>query len=76
MEALDESHLVDGHDFGSGTANIFIHTNSATEAFATARSVMAAMGYTEWGAAQRSLVGDEDYHRIWPVDSKQPFTLL
>ena len=74
IEALDERHLVDGHDFGSGTANIFIHTNAAPEAFAITRSVMTTMGYTEWGAAQRSLLDDEDYHRIWPVDSEEPFT--
>lgn len=75
-EALGAGHLVDGHDFGSGTANIFIHTNTVGEALDITRSVMEALGYTEWHAAERSLVDEDDYRRVWPAGSEEPFTLL
>lgn len=75
-EALGASHLVDGHDFGSGTANIFIHTNASSEAFDITRTVMETSGHTEWQAAERSLVDEDDYRRVWPLGSEEPFTLL
>jgi len=38
--ALEPVHLVDGHDFGSGEMNIFVHSDDPTAAFATARTVI------------------------------------
>jgi hypothetical protein len=34
IEALESAHVVDGHDFGSGEMNIFVHTNDPIAAFA------------------------------------------
>lgn len=40
---LDESHgFVDGHDFGSGEMNIFVHTDRPLEAFRDAESSLGA----------------------------------
>jgi len=33
MESLGEIGIVDGHDFGSGTFNIFVLTNEPTTVF-------------------------------------------
>lgn len=40
MERLDEIGVVDGHDFGSGTFNIFVLTNEPMTAFTQAHQVI------------------------------------
>jgi len=36
-ESMGEKHIVDGHDFGSGEMNIFIHTDDPDAAFDLAK---------------------------------------
>ena len=40
IEALAKRHLVDGHDFGSGTMNIFILTERLDEAFGSSKEIL------------------------------------
>ena len=44
IEALESQHRVDGHDFGSGTMNIFIYTAHLDEALATSKEILQAKG--------------------------------
>lgn len=65
---LDEAHgYVDGHDFGSGEMNLFVHTDLPLDAFRDAQAVLGSD--PRWAAvraAYRSAEGD-DYTIIWPA---------
>jgi hypothetical protein len=74
--AFDGSpHNVDGHDFGSGTMNIFIDTDEPVRAFAHANTMLNLARYPALKAAYRPFDGDE-YVVIWPEGSQQAFELL
>lgn len=67
LAELPEAHgLVDGHDFGSGEMNIFVHTELPLEAFA---DVMSTLGsHSRWAdvrAAYRGIDSD-DFVLLWP----------
>ena len=68
-------HEVDGHDFGSGTGNIFIHTNDPMGAFDLSKKVMNLTEYTMLKAAYRSFEED-DYTLIWPENSQEVFNIM
>ncbi len=70
--ALRDSHLVDGHDIGSGKMNIFIHTNDPIMAFDVARAEITAELLGGLKAAFRKLDGEE-YKWIYPMDSPGNF---
>ncbi|WP_203338307.1 hypothetical protein [Nocardioides limicola] len=65
---LAEAHgYVDGHDFGSGEMNLFIHTDLPLDAFRDAQASLGAD--SRWAAvraAYRATDGDE-YTVVWPV---------
>lgn len=72
-KALRPSHLVDGHDFGSGEMNIFVHSNDPKAAFSILRSVIpAGMLGRSMKAGYREIAG-EDYAVIWPPGSIERF---
>jgi hypothetical protein len=74
--ALDGTpHEVDGHDFGSGTMNIFIDTNDPAGAFALAKTVVDPAKYLMLKAAFRAFE-DDDYQLIWPEASDEEFHLM
>ena len=62
---LGESHEVDGHDFGSGEMNIFIHTNEPKEAFEIIKNKLIPTMGKDFTAAFRELSG-ENYTVLWP----------
>src|ERR1700756_5311917 len=68
-------HEVDGHDFGSGTGNIFIHTNDPMGAFDLTKRFVKLTNYSTLKAAYRSFEEDE-YTLIWPEDSDEEFNLI
>ncbi len=75
-DALDGTpHEVDGHDFGSGTCNIFIDTDEPIDAFALVKEIINPAEYPMLKAAYRSFEED-DYTLIWPEDSKEEFNLI
>lgn len=60
-----EDAEVDGHDFGNGEGNIFIHTNDPERVFADAKFILHALGMKQFKAAYRELKGDT-YSVLWP----------
>jgi hypothetical protein len=71
----EELAEVDGHDFGSGEMNIFIHTDNPKEMFAAIKGTVANFGWLpKLAAAYREMTGEE-YQRLWPEDATQPFDL-
>ena len=75
-DSLDDTiHEVDGHDFGSGTGNIFINTNDPMGAFELAKRVVNVSTYPKLKAAYRSF-DEDDYIVIWPKNSKEEFNLM
>jgi hypothetical protein len=66
METLGEIGVVDGHDFGSGTFNIFILTNEPTTTFAQVHQVILDEDIpNEMRSAYRGTNGEE-YVVLWP----------
>ena len=67
-ETLSPHHLVDGHDIGSGEANLFIKTASPQQAFSKIRDAME--GHPLWPKvriAYRDINGSA-YTVLWPKD--------
>jgi hypothetical protein len=75
IEELGQSAHVDGHDFGSGTANIFIFTAEPEMTFWRAKQWLQRTGKLEVVTAAHRLVDSDDYTVIWPKDSKTPFSI-
>ena len=73
---LGTSAKVDGHDFGSGTANIFIFTTEPEMTFWRVRQRLQQEGRLESVTAAHRPVNGNDYTVIWPKDSKRPFSIL
>ena len=66
IDVLSDVADVDGHDFGSGTTNIFILTNEPQAVFERARSTLEA--HERWStlrAAYRDITG-ETWTILWP----------
>ncbi|OEU65216.1 MAG: hypothetical protein BBJ57_12010 [Desulfobacterales bacterium PC51MH44] len=73
--SLDDSVLVDGHDYGSGFMNIFIHTNDPRKTFQEALQVLInANMISNLNSGYRDFDQD-DYIMLWPGDSSEPFEL-
>ena len=75
VEVLGEE-AVDGHDFGSGEMNIFILTDAPEASFNVCLLEVTQVGLPLRGAAHRIFGGEEDYKRIWPVGSPEPFEVI
>jgi hypothetical protein len=73
---LGTSAKVDGHDFGSGTANIFIFTTEPEMTFWRVRQRLQQAGRLQAVTAAHRPVDGNDYTVIWPKDSKTPFSIL
>ncbi len=70
-DGLGDIGIVDGHDFGSGEMNVFVHTDNpkpALEKIKTLLSVGANM--QEMKAGYRDF-DDDDYTAIYPEGLKQ-----
>jgi hypothetical protein len=74
VEKLSNKCEVDGHDFGSGTTNIFIHTNDPNEAFMECVAVLWNRGMKDLRAAYRAIDGDQ-YTILFPENLSQ-FTII
>lgn len=66
-ELLGDLADVDGHDFGSGEANIFIMTDDPKTTFNTVRPFLEESGaLSEMRVAYRAVESDE-FKVLWPV---------
>src|SRR5215813_8736605 len=71
--ALGSAHVVDGHDFGAGEMNIFVHSDDPEAAFAIAKTKIPAGTMARFlRAAYREIAGNH-YSTIWPPDSTDAF---
>lgn len=75
IETLKDQANVDGHDFGSGQANIFILTDEPVQTFESALQVMAKAGCLESATAAYRLTAGSDYTVVWPKGSTR-FNIL
>jgi len=63
---LKGQSVVDGHDFGSGEANIFVHTNDPHQALEELRAILSAHRlWPSTAIAYREILGTE-YRVLWP----------
>ena len=70
IEHLTDEHEVDGHDFGSGEANIFVLTNDFRKAFVELKSILEAEGFWEGVRIAYREVGKDQYSVLWPQGLK------
>lgn len=73
---LGISAKVDGHDFGSSTANIFIFTTDPALTFWRVKQVLQQEGRLESVTVAHREANGNDYTVIWPKDSQIPFSIL
>jgi hypothetical protein len=67
---LTKQSKVDGHDFGTGETNIFVHTDDPRRAFTEIKSILS--GHRLWPdavIAYRQMDGTE-YSVLWPQGTK------
>ena len=66
---------VDGHDMGSGEANIFILTPDPPHTFQQLVPVLQRAGrLTDVTAAYR-VIGNDEYQVLWPANSSRKFSV-
>ena len=75
-EELGDSADVDGHDFGSGTGNIFIFTSDPAVTFQQVRPVLERRQELQAVTAAFREVEGEHYTVIWPEGSQAEFTIM
>lgn len=80
IEAFDGSTTseVDGHDVGSGTCNLFIHTKNAAKVWERIESVVedAVSGGLELNAVAYRPLDGEEYTVLWPADYEGEFEVV
>jgi hypothetical protein len=71
IKHLSPVHEVDGHDFGSGEANIFIFTSDPQQAFNEIKTIIGSLDY--WNSIRVAFRGTEsdEYTALWPKDLKK-----
>jgi hypothetical protein len=68
-------NAVDGHDMGSGEANIFIHTSDPQSTF---RQLLPLLEHTPHFSALTAAYrrnDEEHYHVLWPENSSREFSV-
>ena len=76
IEELRDSAKVDGHDCGSGEANIFIFTSDPAATFWRVRQTLQREGRLESVTVAHRPVGGERYTVMWPEGSTQEFKVV
>lgn len=66
IDKLGSQCKVDGHDFGSGETNIFVHTSDPFRAFEEIRTILS--GQKVWHSARIAYrqFDETEYHVLWP----------
>jgi len=67
---------VDGHDMGSGEANIFILTSDPRETFQRAKPVLERRKCVQAITAAYRAADGEHYTVIWPEGSTERFSVI
>jgi hypothetical protein len=71
--AVGDTGDIDGHDFGSGEANIFILTSDPARIFQQARPVLEQWQVLQFVKVAYRQVDGERYTVIWPEGSTAEF---
>jgi hypothetical protein len=66
LSSLDERHSVDGHDAGSGEANILIHTDDPRDAFKQIVDILGSRDFWVDARVAYRKSGGGDYTILWP----------
>jgi len=74
IAAVGSRATVDGHDAGSGEANIFLLTEHPTEILRDCIPVVQRSALRVFAAGYRNLDAD-DYQRVWPQGDHSPFVV-
>ena len=74
IAAVGSRASVDGHDVGSGEANIFLLTAHPTEVLRDCVPVVQQSAFRVFAAGYRDLEAD-DYQRLWPQEDRSPFVV-
>jgi hypothetical protein len=67
---------VDGHDLGSGEANIFIFTSDPIRTVTQCMPAVSAEGLLPLLSAAYRRVGEDRYVRVWPLGDTTAFEVL
>jgi hypothetical protein len=75
LAAVLADSRVDGHDMGSGEANIFIITSDAQQTFRELLPVLQNAGRLADVTAAYRQTDEDRYHILWPEDSQREFVI-
>jgi hypothetical protein len=70
IDRLSELHQVDGHDFGEGKMNIFLHTNNFKNAFAEVKAILEENGHWDGVRVAYREINKNKYIVLWPIGLK------
>ena len=76
IESLSENAVVDGHDAGGGTMNLFLFTNDPVAVFDLIKPTIQSTVPLEQVVAASRLVDQETYQVIHPADFAGDFRVL
>jgi hypothetical protein len=76
IEDLGHSAKVDGHDCGSGEANIFIFTQDPASTFWRVRHTLAREGRLQSVTAAYRAVDGDRFTVLWPEGSHREFKVV
>jgi hypothetical protein len=66
IDKLPNGSKVDGHDGGSGQVNVFIHTDSPGNTFASIKDVLEEQDALSNVKAAYRVMGSSEYTILWP----------
>jgi hypothetical protein len=75
IEILGSEADVDGHDIGSGQANIFIFTSDPAFTFESTKKILEHKGLLRTVTAAYREIDDDNYIVVWPKDSRIKFEI-
>ena len=67
IDELKDSCEVDGHDFGSGEANIFIYTDHPESTFLALQPVLVSSNLLSHTRAAYRAFDQDEYTILWPA---------
>ena len=73
---LPSGDEVDGHDSGTGEANVFIVTQDARRAFAAVTPTLHKQQLLDTVAVAYRAENSDEYVRLWPLGGQEPFRIL
>jgi len=75
ISKFGDSADVDGHDFGSGEANIFIITSDPSHTFDQSKSILESREILNQCKVAYRKLDEDDYSVLWPIDHSGEFEI-